>query len=89
MATKNPYNKIDPLDFLFRKIAVVGGRVRFILKQGEHKGFDMCVFRRHLVDFLMENLLGEFHLRNVGNDYQLDLDAGWDETVLRNNFRVV
>lgn len=89
MATGNPYNKIDPLSFLFRKLGEQAGRVRFILKQNEHSAFDMCVFRRYLVDFLMDGLNGEFHLKNVGNDYQLELDAGWDETVLRGNFRVV
>lgn len=84
----NPYNKIDPLSFLFRKIATRGGKVLFHLDGSEHKPFDMCVFRRHLFDFLMETLSGDFRMWNVGNDYHLELKTGWDEQVLRDEFRV-
>jgi hypothetical protein len=89
MATGNPYNKINPLDFLFRKVGEYRGRALFVLRQNDHSAFDMCVFRRHLVDLLMDGLLGDFRFKNMGNDYSLELDAGWDEVVLRNNFRVV
>ena len=89
MMATNPYNKINPLAFMFRGIGVSAGRMRFVLRQGEHSAFDMCVFRRHLVDFLMEGLRGDFLLHNVGNDYLLDVDQGWDETVFRDNFTTV
>lgn len=89
MMSGNPYNKINPLSFVFRSLGVSGGRARFVLRQGDNSAFDMCVFRRHLVDFLMDGQRGQFLLQNVGNDYILDVAEGWDETVFRDNFQII
>jgi hypothetical protein len=84
----NPYNKIDPLDFLIRKVAAKGSRTLFHIGADDHKAFDMCVFRRHLFDYLAENLQNDFKLWNRGNDYSLELNSRLDVDIMRRAFRV-
>lgn len=85
----NPYNKVNLRNFILRKLGLRGNLTVYLVEQGEKTGFDMCVFRDHLVRFLADELEGEWHVRNRKNDLEVRLELPFDIQRVRDNFRVV
>lgn len=60
---ESPYDAVDLDAFVLTEIGVIQDRAVFRIHAENHDPFDVCVFRQHLVDDLMNNLDGEdWHL---------------------------
>lgn len=95
MAT-NPYTRINPQSFLLRRFGQLDGTTIFLVVLAGHKPLDACIFRRHLVDFMMAEFEGEWHLgnddryiRDLGNNLALGIDATADLLRLKAAFNVL
>lgn len=85
---ENPY-AIDPSKFILRRLGVHPTGTIFIVESAEHTPLGMCNFRRVLVDFLFDNLEGDWDVRNFQNNLQVTLTRPFDIQRVRDHFRVV
>lgn len=92
---QNPYNQIDPQDFLLRTFAQTPKGTIYLVELANEKPFDACVFRDHLARFILDEFEGEAHLgnddsliRNLGNNLALLVEERADVSRLKANFRV-
>ena len=64
MICSNPYDAVDISAIQITPAGENRGLRVFQVHTRNHKPFDACVFRQHLLDFLMDHMEDEWHFGN-------------------------
>lgn len=90
----NPYDQVDLNSFHLSEVGIIGDHAIFRLDTQNHKPFEVCVFRDHLVRFLMDELdTSDWHLGNdprfiqfVGYEYTLAVKSAEGRRIVREKY---